>query len=428
MYTFNSLREALITSGVIKINNSESAKSLLLENNKKYKNIHAFTNNVLKEEINSIKKDLKVKSNFFKTYYDSNNSKSSSTITSTPQTSRLVLVINSKSVTKEKKTISKLQIEPLKAKNVTSFYSNSKTKINDIDTQRTSNSKPENFTKSDIKTIILHSEENSIKTSQINILKLIRTHTAKPQAVLSRRQSLAIQQHIASSNEKNLKKSTTVNYLYKNINKKIKHKRGLTNSKSRSPSKSPTKTLSFDANESFIFHENLKEKQRKEKEVDLVYKKMFDKQLNKNLLTYKTMNNKDIDIDPKKMKNFKIKRSPEYIKEKIKDIKSKILFMKGVFDYAYPLITVKKIKAQQMLFDKLISDYNNKQIIQNDFVRLKTKYQTGTVYKIKTNLKFTQDVIDTVNLNAINMTPKNKQIFKNDTLKKIKVLKTVQIK
>lgn len=100
---------------------------------------------------------------------------------------------------------------------------------------------------------------------------------------------------------------------------------------------------------------NTKQLSYNKKETDDVYKKIFDKNTRKLIEIDKSKDNQT--IIPK---NYMAKINPEIVKNKIKDIKSKIVFMKGVYDYAYPLIMIKKLKTQKKENDELIKSYHKK--------------------------------------------------------------------
>jgi hypothetical protein len=120
-----------------------------------------------------------------------------------------------------------------------------------------------------------------------------------------------------------------------------------------------------------------------EKEIDYVYKKIFYKKI-------KEIDSKEEKIDEreiKRMKMLNIKRESNYIKDKIKDIKTKLLFMKGVVDYAYPVIFLEKIKMQKKYFDikKEIMKIQKQKI--NDINMHKSSLNVANLYNSNNNNK-----------------------------------------
>ena len=77
-------------------------------------------------------------------------------------------------------------------------------------------------------------------------------------------------------------------------------------------------------------------------EVDSIYNKIFDKKFAYliNPKVAKTERKKE----NKQNERMKVRQN-EYIMEKIKDIKSRIFFMKGIVDYSFPKVIVHKGKV-----------------------------------------------------------------------------------
>jgi hypothetical protein len=131
------------------------------------------------------------------------------------------------------------------------------------------------------------------------------------------------------------------------------------------------------------------------REIDFIYKKIFDKRiLNKlNTKVEKRINKWDL-RNIQKMKNGSsqnqnkdkdnpppvnnLMKSNNFINQKIRDMKSKIFFMKGVIDYSYPPIIVKKFqvlndileeekkKGEKIKKEKLSFDYTSQDRIKNE--------------------------------------------------------------
>ena len=81
----------------------------------------------------------------------------------------------------------------------------------------------------------------------------------------------------------------------------------------------------------------------KDKETKVIFRKIFDKKL-VSLLKLDGKLEKDYKRDYKKIK-FTDDENLKYVNEKIGKIKKNILFMKGVFDYAYPKMMIQKLKG-----------------------------------------------------------------------------------
>lgn len=109
-------------------------------------------------------------------------------------------------------------------------------------------------------------------------------------------------------------------------------------------------------------------KRKEEKEIDFIYKKIFDKKnerkisnnnLKSNMKTGKsfkskgktTMNMSIKDRENKK-KNEEAYKEDKNILDKITSINSKIFFMKSVYDYTYPHFIIKRLNEQDKMFRK----------------------------------------------------------------------------
>lgn len=127
------------------------------------------------------------------------------------------------------------------------------------------------------------------------------------------------------------------------------------------------KNVSVDCgNDSFIINNNKNKNGSPQKEVvttkiDFVYKKIFDKK--SRMLIEKQPVDKNANEIKKKQKNKveskssefnfnnKTNKKRQYIEEKIEDIKKKIFFIKGVYDFSYPKIIVNKVKTAQDFYN-----------------------------------------------------------------------------
>jgi hypothetical protein len=145
--------------------------------------------------------------------------------------------------------------------------------------------------------------------------------------------------------------------------------------------------------------------QMNQSEVDNIYKKVFNKQFNY-LINPKVVKKvdkfdlNDADYLYEKNKNKNEKKAGTYIEEKLKIIKTKIFFMKGVFDYSYPQIIVKKMRA----FNKIIEEKkkkNEEKIVDKKF---KTKLRfsqsdPNTAYTLYNNSLTIQNFSNKTHLN-----------------------------
>jgi len=103
-------------------------------------------------------------------------------------------------------------------------------------------------------------------------------------------------------------------------------------------------------------------KDSSDSKIDFVYKKIFDKK--SRMLIEKTILDKDANENKKKSKNkidyessdfllnsLGMFKKKQYIEDKIQDIKRKIFFIKGVYDFSYPKIIVNKVKTAQDFYN-----------------------------------------------------------------------------
>lgn len=116
--------------------------------------------------------------------------------------------------------------------------------------------------------------------------------------------------------------------------------------------------LKFNFN--FIKGSNLPNKEIIDPKTDFIYKKIFDtktrnlfnKDNNNNELTKKK--SKKLDKQTNNYLNLIHNSGPKkskYVENKIDDIKKKLFFIKGIFDYSYPNIIVNKVKTAQNFFN-----------------------------------------------------------------------------
>jgi hypothetical protein len=127
------------------------------------------------------------------------------------------------------------------------------------------------------------------------------------------------------------------------------------------------KNVSVDCgNDSFAINNNKSKNGSAQTEIvdskiDFVYKKIFDKK--SRMLIEKPPSDKNNNEVKKKQKikieskasefnfNNKDAKKRKYIEDKIEDIKRKIFFIKGVYDFSYPKIIVNKVKTAQDFYN-----------------------------------------------------------------------------
>jgi hypothetical protein len=90
------------------------------------------------------------------------------------------------------------------------------------------------------------------------------------------------------------------------------------------------------------------QKDKVNSKIDFIYKKIFDKR-SRNLIEVKQ---KEILNESIKKNSNKGGKKTQYIEEKINDIKRKIFFIKGVYDFSYPKIVVNNVKCSQVFFNE----------------------------------------------------------------------------
>lgn len=114
-------------------------------------------------------------------------------------------------------------------------------------------------------------------------------------------------------------------------------------------------------------------KRKEEKEMDFIYKKIFDKKnerkfsnnnVKSNIKTGKSFKSKgktmnmSIKERENKKKNEEAYKEDKNILDKITSINSKIFFMKSVYDYTYPHFIIKRLNEQDKMFRKM--NFNQK--------------------------------------------------------------------
>jgi hypothetical protein len=91
-----------------------------------------------------------------------------------------------------------------------------------------------------------------------------------------------------------------------------------------------------------------------QEEIEFIYKKVFDKKFDYLINPKVTKKVTKVDLQNPEYKNKKKKKytRTSYLEDKIKQIKQKIFFMKGIFDYSYPQILVGRIKICNSFLNK----------------------------------------------------------------------------
>lgn len=108
------------------------------------------------------------------------------------------------------------------------------------------------------------------------------------------------------------------------------------------------------------FNASIRNKQDEDLKIDFIYKKIFDK---KTRCLFSNTEDEDNSSQVKKKLKTQLEQENEYLKsigklkkkqyieDKIQDIKRKIFFVKGVYDFSYPQIIVSKIKTAQDFYN-----------------------------------------------------------------------------
>ncbi len=125
-------------------------------------------------------------------------------------------------------------------------------------------------------------------------------------------------------------------------------------------------------------------------EVKFIYNKIFHKNIRK-LFEPKAVNSKELQEQIRKY--LKLKGKPSEIDDKIKEIKTKIFFMKGIFDFIYPEVIASKMKTKKEYYEKLSKelkeDVNKKYEITKSNLNLNNyiNYDFSEFYTIKNRAK-----------------------------------------
>lgn len=151
--------------------------------------------------------------------------------------------------------------------------------------------------------------------------------------------------------------------------------------------------------------ETLTEHQKKQKEIDNLYDKIFS---TKRSLYKEPKTNKDYDVMFKGAEKVYVPKKSRYIKDKIKDIYKKISFMKGVFDYAFPKIMVVKVKQNQKEYEQFIDRFHDNIYEKNKKLEKKFKTQNNIMSRMADptlpsdkDVKFTHTRTDSNYMNSI---------------------------
>jgi hypothetical protein len=168
----------------------------------------------------------------------------------------------------------------------------------------------------------------------------------------------------------------------------INHKANISTISSSSPLKAYMKSTnnsffnkSHTQSKAQFFHtkkdlETLTEQQKKQKEIDNLYDKIFS---TKRSLYKEPKTNKDCHVMFTGAEKVYVPKKSRYIKDKIKDIYKKISFMKGVFDYAFPKIMVVKVKQNQKEYEEFIDRFHDNIYEKNKKLEKKFKTQNTNI-------------------------------------------------
>jgi len=174
--------------------------------------------------------------------------------------------------------------------------------------------------------------------------------------------------------EKNMYSTMNLNFknftVFKNKNDKIKSKTFITEKALVKPVWENNSSYLEPIEKSFIDkkieiqNENIQSSIEKpvSPEVIKLYNKIFEKK-HRRLIEAISPNLKD--NEKQKKKHQVDGNKPSYLDEKIKDIKTKIFFLKGIFDFAYPKIVGEKIKIKKEYQKKMIINFQKNQNFEN---------------------------------------------------------------
>lgn len=144
-----------------------------------------------------------------------------------------------------------------------------------------------------------------------------------------------------------------------------------------SEQKSILEILDIPSISSKVMDRNDSDAEKIEKEINVVYNKIFDKYYRK-LFDPKGPHSKDKLEQIRKY--LKLRGKPSYLDDKIKDMKSKIFFIKGIFDFAYPEIIGHRLKIQKNLYEKEIKSLQRAENLKNQNFPSNLNVKTSEFY------------------------------------------------
>lgn len=110
-------------------------------------------------------------------------------------------------------------------------------------------------------------------------------------------------------------------------------------------------------------------------EVIAIYNKIFDKFYRK-LFDPKAPKTKDLQDQIRRY--LKLRGKPSYLDDKIKDIKTKIFFMKCIFDFSYPEIIANKLKVQKNYYELMKKEIHEAK--KNKLDKVQDNFKTKSNY------------------------------------------------
>lgn len=120
-----------------------------------------------------------------------------------------------------------------------------------------------------------------------------------------------------------------------------------------------------------------------QQELRNLYRKIFRKKNNYkrlNEIHFEKLNEKEEKLKEIHKKIIKEENPPpKYVNEKIKEIKSKLAFMKDVFDYSYPFIMVKRLKFQNIYFNTYQEKFKQIENLKNEIVKKNSNLNFGDI-------------------------------------------------
>jgi hypothetical protein len=351
----------------IQRSNSDKNKKYSLENEKLYKNVNLFSNSNITKEITKLKENLEFKNKIFEKYRNTeSHNHSYNPYLKTDNFQKM------KNFQKEK------------------FYNTTRNLTEGVVNIHTNNSE---------KFISLKS-----LNSKINLAQNVPPETF----FLTKKEETNLEKNYSSK----LNRTTTMNNNHFNTTGQLQNfTRYLTGFSENSQKIFPSKTESDKFEKKNDDDENLRH----------LYRKIFRKKNNYkrlNEIHFEKINEKEEKLRETHKKIIKEENHPKYVNDKIKEIKSKLNFMKGVFDYAYPLVMVKRLKFQNIYFSTYMDKFNQVESLKNEMAKKISSNNYGDISKYFEDKQTNKQEIPLLNSRGTNMNLNSKfSILSNKKLK-----------